>query len=96
MWDKKAVVEHRHRQTLGGFLRVHWRYGQGAYHYHTRRSSRASGTIRDDLGFHCRLPSLISRRLSVRRPVRSVTVFFLLVVWQACNTLGFASAWLGK
>ncbi|MFM9196697.1 MAG: glycosyltransferase [Planctomycetia bacterium] len=94
LWERRAVVEHRHRQTLGGFLRLHWRYGQGAYRYHASRSRRASGTMREDLSFHAALPALMCRKIARCRPVRGSRIVLLLMVWQLANAAGFAHAWL--
>ena len=50
--EPTACIEHRHAQSLRGFLRLHWRYGMGAFLYQAKRKERASGTMTEDLGFH--------------------------------------------
>ena len=96
LWESAARIEHRHAQSLRGFLRLHWRYGQGAFLYQAKRKQRASGTMVEDLGFHRRLPSRIFKKLKSRRPLGSLSLFLLFGLWQATNALGFAFAWLGE
>ncbi|HNY41523.1 MAG TPA: glycosyltransferase [Bryobacteraceae bacterium] len=41
-----AVVNHSHGLTLTGFLRQHFSYGRGAWHFHKAREERGSGPFR--------------------------------------------------
>ena len=59
LWESAAARAPRHAQSLRGFLRLHWRYGQGAFLYQAKRKQRASGTMVEDLGFHRRLPGVV-------------------------------------
>jgi len=90
VWEPAARVEHRHSQTLGGFVDLHVRYGRGAYRYQAIRRSRGSGTMREDIAFHGTLPKRLSRRLRSDVPVsRWVPMTAALGVWQAANAAGF-------
>lgn len=86
---REPLVEHRHAQTLGKFLDLHYRYGRGAYLYQAKRKQRASGTMAEDLVFH---RTLIRRTPSHLRglPVASrVANVFALICWQSANAAGF-------
>lgn len=89
LWEPAARIEHRHAQSLGGFIRLHWRYGQGAFLYQAKRKERASGTMREDLGFHRSLPKAVWVALSDHSLVRQLQLFSALMLWQLANTLGF-------
>ncbi len=52
VWEKHAVVEHRHHQSLADFCRIYRRYGEGAYLYALKRRKRGLGTMAEDLAFH--------------------------------------------
>lgn len=89
VWDPTARIEHRHAQGLGGFIRLHCRYGQGAYLYQAKRKERASGTMAEDLGFHMRLPIAVCVALSDQPPGRRLRLPSVLVLWQLANAAGF-------
>lgn len=40
-----AVVYHSHRLTLAGFLRQHFTYGRGAWHFHRARAGRGGPPV---------------------------------------------------
>lgn len=92
LWRPAARVEHRHPQTLRGFIDLHVRYGRGAYLYQAKRRERGSGTMREDLGFHRSLARLARAHLS-RLPdaSRRVQVLGALGIWQVANAAGFAT-----
>lgn len=86
-----ARVEHRHAQSLKRFVDLHVRYGRGAYLYRERRRSRGSGTMRDDIGFHCSLPRRVRTRLRrVPGMLQRLKIIAALALWQAANAAGFA------
>lgn len=89
LWEPTARIEHRHAQSLGGFLRLHWRYGQGAFLYQAKRKERASGTMAEDLGFHGSLPKAACAALSGHSLGRKLLLFSALILWQLTNALGF-------
>lgn len=88
----EAKVEHRHSQSLGVFLDVHYRYGRGAWLYHGKRRTRGTGTMKDDLGFHATLPRRIWGGLSRYRGFwRRAQMCVALTLWQLANTAGFCA-----
>lgn len=84
-----AVVSHAHELTFRGFCKQHFSYGRGAAHYHHARTSRNSGRMRDDMGFHARLLQLLRGRLSSVSKRKLLHVGALLLSWQASNAAGF-------
>jgi len=89
LWEPAARVEHRHAQSLGGFIHLHWRYGQGAFFYQAKRKQRASGTMREDLSFHRSLPKAVWGALSDHSLGRQLQLLLALMLWQMANALGF-------
>ncbi len=57
-----AVVGHAHAMGLREFLRQHFTYGRGAVHFHRLRGGRASGRLRDEMGFHADLRNWLGAR----------------------------------
>lgn len=92
LWESAARIEHRHAQSLHGFLRLHWRYGQGAFLYQAKRKQRASGTMVEDLGFHRRLPGVVLKKTSRYRFVPRLQILAGLFLWQLVNAAGFLGA----
>lgn len=89
IWQKEATVEHRHRQGLFDFVRVYFRYGQGAFLYQAKRKERASGTMAEDFGFH---QSLLGRLLPKLSRYSLKDMFWVLpnlCLWQLANAMGF-------
>lgn len=92
VWRPAARVEHRHSQTLGKFVDLHFRYGRGAYLYQAMRRARDSGTMREDLGFHANVPKRLRRRLAAGSgPLWWGAVVASLAVWQLANAAGFVT-----
>lgn len=89
VWIPTARMEHRHGQRLGDFLRLHWRYGQGAFVFQRTRRRRASGTLAEDFRFHIGLPKAVWRRLADHAPARGLRVLATLLLWQLANAMGF-------
>ncbi len=89
IWEKVARIEHRHAQSLSGFIRLHWRYGQGAFLYQSKRKERASGTMAEDLGFHRSLPRAVWVALSDHSLGRRLQLLSALMLWQLANAMGF-------
>jgi glycosyltransferase involved in cell wall biosynthesis len=96
MWRKCALIEHRHAQTLAGFCRLHFRYGQGAFLYQSKRKLRGSGTMAQDLGFHRSLPKLAGSFLEPYSLPQRVALGFNLFLWQIANAAGFAHVWASR
>jgi glycosyltransferase involved in cell wall biosynthesis len=96
VWEKNALIEHRHAQTLAGFCRLHFRYGQGAFLYQSKRKLRGSGTMAQDLGFHRSLPKLAGSCLEPYSLPQRVALGFNLLLWQIANAAGFAHVWASR
>jgi glycosyltransferase involved in cell wall biosynthesis len=96
MWRKCALIEHRHAQTLAAFCRLHFRYGQGAFLYQSKRRLRGSGTMARDLGFHRSLPKLAGSCLKPYSFKQRVVLAFNLILWQIANAAGFAHVWASR
>jgi hypothetical protein len=96
MWDRKAIIEHRNSEGLHGFLRLHFRYGQGVFLYKSQQLQRGSGTMKEDVRFHASVLSRIFKKLISRPPLGSLSLLLLFGLRQATNALGFAFAWLGE
>lgn len=85
-----ATIEHRHAQTLKQFLRLHYRYGRGAYLYQAKRRRRGSGSMRDDIGFHRSLIRLLPRHLRRHRGIgKKARIASAILLWQVANAVGF-------
>ena len=89
---REQLVEHRHPQTFGKFLDIHYRYGRGAYHYQAKRKQRGSGTMAEDLGFHRTLFRSIPNHLRGVRFSAKASRVIGLVSWQLANAAGFLAA----
>jgi GT2 family glycosyltransferase len=86
----EARVYHAHALTLRQFVRQHFGYGQGAFHFHQARARRGSGRLRDEFGFHRHLPQLLRPSLAQLPRWQVQLVGMLLLVWQAANACGYA------
>ena len=89
VWERDALIEHRHAQTLADFCRLHFRYGRGAFYYQAKRKARKSGGMTHDLGFHRELPRLVRSHLSSSASGSVPRVLANLFLWQCVNAAGF-------
>jgi len=89
---REQLVEHRHAQTFGKFLDLHYRYGRGAYLYQAKRKKRGSGTMAQDLEFHSTLLKSVPQYVSSLPLSSKVSILFALACWQVTNAAGFFSA----
>lgn len=96
VWERGAVVEHRHPQGFSSFCRLHFRYGIGAFHHHALRKARGSGMMGSDLGFHRRLPIAFLRATENRPLALRLALAWRLLLWEVVNAVGFAFAWIGS
>lgn len=86
-YEPEAVVEHRHPLTLGGFCRLHFAYGTGAFRFH-RKLARAGRPVAIEPSFYLlRLPR---QALAAGRRGRAAVLLALLVPWFLTTTAGFA------
>ena len=84
---REAVVLHAHDLTLGRFWRQHFRYGRGAFHFHSRRASRSGDRLKvEPVRFYLALLMYPYKSLSW---ARATLVSSLLVLSQAANAAGF-------
>jgi GT2 family glycosyltransferase len=90
VYAPEALVYHAQELTLRLFMRQHFRYGQGAFRFHQVRALRGSGRLRDEFGFHGRLPQLLRPSLATLPPWQVPLAGALLLVWQAANATGYA------
>lgn len=86
----KAVIIHHHALDLGGFYRLYFRYGRGAYYYHqqVRRGAAGPGAVRPDPMFYWRC---FRRPWIDQKVARAFRITCLLFVWQFANTAGYFS-----
>ena len=95
-WVPEANVAHFHEQGLGDFLRLHARYGRGAYRYHATRRARGAGSMRDGFGFHSTFVSRFRRLAPQGRSLGwHARAAGLLLAWQGANAAGFLREMLG-
>jgi GT2 family glycosyltransferase len=96
VFEPDAVVLHAHSLSTKAFFRQHFEYGRGAFRFHQGAGANGSGAL-GELHFYAALPRLVARRLSGERLGRSLTLSFLLGVWQLANVAGYGreriSAW---
>jgi glycosyltransferase involved in cell wall biosynthesis len=87
------LLQHRHHQSLRKFVDIHYRYGRGAFVYQSKRLTRGSGTMKEDMGFHRSLPRLLGRMDSTGRGMCCrAGILIGLAIWQFVNAAGFFSA----
>ncbi|MCB0628225.1 MAG: hypothetical protein KDD15_00785 [Lewinella sp.] len=84
----EAVIYHAHHLSLTKFCRQHFNYGIGAFYFHQVRKERQSGTMVQEMNFHTNLNNWLFAPF-VRKEKRSVAMFFLLMLWQVANLVGF-------
>ncbi|MCP9818839.1 glycosyltransferase [Synechococcus sp. Cruz-9H2] len=82
-----AIIEHHHVLGAASFLRQHFNYGRGAFHFHEARK-------RDGRGRHqlesFRLYGLLLRTPYQKMPLfRATMVSILLLLSQLANVVGF-------
>jgi glycosyltransferase involved in cell wall biosynthesis len=94
LWNKDALIEHRHAQSLFGFCDLHFRYGQGAFFYQAKRKERGSGSMAGDMAFHRSLPKVVLQKIRNRRCSEQIAILTSFLIWQVMNTVGFFSALL--
>ncbi len=82
-----AVVRHLHHLNLPGFLRQHFTYGRGAWHFHNARAERGSGRVPvEPLSFVTGMLARPFREPNVRWPL---AVSLLIGSSVAMNALGY-------
>jgi len=83
----EALVYHSHHLSLRGFVRQHFRYGQGAFHFHQVRARRNASPIRlEPLRFYL---GLFRFPFTQTEGWRACLIAVLLIVAQVANASGF-------
>lgn len=87
-----AKLEHAKKLDLPGFMRQHFNYGQGAFQFHRSRSRRGSARWSTDIVRYPMFLAMLFRSV-LKLPARQIVpVFFLLLLAQIVNLLGFIRA----
>lgn len=82
-----ARIRHAHRLNSASFLRQHWNYGRGAFHFHESRSRRGAEPVRPQPpSFYLDLIRYPYRNGS---PPRATFEAALLAASQGVNALGY-------
>lgn len=82
-----AVVGHRHPLPFAAFVRKHFEYGRGAFHFRRARARRRADRIRvEPLRFYA---GLVASPLGRTSAPRAATIAALLALSQAANAAGF-------
>jgi len=90
VWQKEALAEHRHAQSLSKFVNMHFRYGQGAYGFHASKAQRDPRNRTSTGQFYIRLiPAAIRHIRRIPSWRKRVQLVGLLLIWQFINVLGF-------
>lgn len=79
----EAIVDHDSKLDLSGFVRQFFLYGRGAAQFH---STGRRWSLLDSIGFHLRLPLLVTGELPRRGVAKLVALLFL---WEVVNLCGF-------
>lgn len=82
-----AIVYHEHLMTFRGFLRQHFNYGRGAFHFHSLKASDSNEKLRvEPLKFYIQL---LLYPITKKRDLNSLFLVVLLFFSQAANAFGF-------
>jgi len=82
-----AIVEHHHRQSLGAFLRQHFRYGRGAFRFHARYTDGIKRRILPEpFRYYARLVLYPARKEPFGKALR---LSGLLLISQMASFLGY-------
>jgi glycosyltransferase involved in cell wall biosynthesis len=85
-----AVVTHRHQLDLRSFLRQHFNYGCGAWHFRLARAARHGGRVRiEPAHFYA---GLLAYPFRIRDSMYPLSDSVLLALSQAANFAGFLAA----
>ena len=85
-----SKVDHFHYQNLRQFLGMHYRYGAGAFIYHTGSIKKPTTRLKDTIAFHATLPVVVPRYLC-RYPNWwwQGKILLTLVLSQLATAVGF-------
>ena len=84
---RDAVVHHAHHLTFRGFLRQHFTYGRGAWHFHRARAERGVGRVPiEPLRFFA---GMVARPFSEPGPRRPLATSALIGTSVVMNAAGY-------
>jgi len=84
----KAVMAHAHPLTFRNFIRQHFNYGRGAFHFHRLRKNRNQGKLQiEPASFYYNL-----LKSGLKEEKRAVRLTGLLFLSQIANAAGFYTA----
>ena len=82
------MVYHHNPFTLGTFAHCHFKYGQGAVHFHRARNRRGGTPLRlEPLGFYA---GMLAYPLRHDRPTRAPVCSALIALSQLSYACGYA------
>jgi glycosyltransferase involved in cell wall biosynthesis len=89
IYAPEVLVYHAPLLTWGGYCRLHFNYGRGAFRFHQARARRGCGPFRPDLKFHWHVLTSLPRMLDHRHKKDAFSLALLLAAWQVANTAGY-------
>ncbi len=90
----EAVVYHAHTMNLRGFLRQHFNYGRGAFHFHVARARKAQQQMRvEPLRFYA---ELLRYPLTTNQGLDALRITVLMGLSQTANVAGYVRERFGS
>jgi len=87
LYLETAIVRHSHNLTWKSFLRQHFNYGRGAYHFYALRKIRRRQRIKiEPLSFYIRMFYFPFLGNSI---FRASQISFLFFIVQCANSCGY-------
>jgi len=89
IYAQEVLVYHAPRLTWGGYCRLHFNYGRGAFRFHRARARRGFGPFRPELKFHWQVLRSLPLMLAQEHRKDAFPLVLLLAAWQVANTTGY-------
>jgi glycosyltransferase involved in cell wall biosynthesis len=89
VYSPDMIVYHSHHLTLTSYLRQHFNYGRGAYHFHQKRFRRGVRSLSAEASFHHNIANWLFYPLTRVSGWRKPALFSLIVLWQIANAAGY-------
>lgn len=87
LYAPEAVVYHVHHLTLRSFIRQHFHYGRGGFHFQRLHAARTLRRVRvEPTGFYM---GMFRYPFRMERALRAILVSLLLFVAQGANAAGY-------
>jgi len=84
-------VYHRHRMTIGSFIKKHFTYGRGAYIFHKEKAGRSRKRMKlENLTFYL---NIVRFPFSLKVGWRAALYAVLMLLSQTAITCGFVYEW---